>query len=439
MLVLALALCLSILLLPGLQLRYMPFKHFLTQKQKKRLAKWYLVWFVLLFLLDVYKLCTEGISVHIYKQQVLFDWLPYLAINIILIPHHLEHHIFVAGMQCIYMMLIHEASLLILINFLPGVDMVKYYFLQTGFFMIIFALTYPLVKNFFNRIFLPVHASNNKTYWRSVCLLPFLIVADLLFLSYDEKLLALPLFVPRLILLPLLIMLMYAFTYNVERMENGVQLDANNDFLRMQLSVIQENANLMEEANQKMAVIRQDIRSYNQRLSTLLKAKKNEKALQLITQCDEHIQQTTIQSFCKNPIINAALSLYINKAKQEQVPVEYKIDLPTAMEVDENELAILLSNLLENAFQASYKQPEGKRSIKIITRMKDAQLVLSVGNRFDGKVTLGEDKLPVTNRNGHGLGMRSLALFRDKYSATVLCSHQDGWFKTLLYVPLEKG
>ena len=45
-----------------------------------------------------------------------------------------------------------------------------------------------------------------------------------------------------------------------------------------------------------------------------------------------------------------------------------------------------------------------------------------------------EDGLPVTNRNGHGRGMRSLALFRDKYKATVLCNQQDGWFKTMIYV-----
>lgn len=439
MLVLALALCLSILLLPSLLLRYMPFKLFLTRQQNKRLALCYGVWFVLLFLLQVYRLQTEGVTIQIYKQNVMFGWLPYLAINIVCIPHHLEHHIFVAGMQCIYVMLIHEAAILAVINLLPGADLVKYYFLQTGFFITLFALTYPLIKNFFNKVFLSAHAINDRTYWRSVCLLPFLIVADLFFLSYGDRIMAIPLFVPRLILLPLFFMLMYAFSHDVRRMEDGAQLDANNDFLRMQLNTIQENTRLTEEANQKMAVIRHDIRHYNQLLSTLLKEKKNEAALQLITQCDEHIQQTKIQHFCQNPIINAALSLYINKAKQEQVPVEYKIDLPPVLEVDENELAIVLSNLLENAFQASNKQPAGQRSIKIVTRTKDVQLVLSVANRFDGEVRLGEDMLPVTSRNGHGLGMRSLALFRDKYKATVLCSHQDGWFKTLLYVPLEKG
>ena len=104
------------------------------------------------------------------------------------------------------------------------------------------------------------------------------------------------------------------------------------------------------------------------------------------------------------------------------------------MIVDENNLAILLCNLLENALQASYKQPEGQRAVKVIARTTDKQLLLSVANRFDAPVPLGEDGLPVTDRNGHGLGMRSLALFRDTYQATVMCSHKDGWFRTMLYL-----
>ena len=154
----------------------------------------------------------------------------------------------------------------------------------------------------------------------------------------------------------------------------------------------------------------------------------------MITESDDSLQQTAIKSYCLNPIINTALSIYIEKARQEQIPLEYKVELPTTMSLDENRLAILLCNLLENALQASYKQPQGARTLKVLARTDHRQMLLSVANRFDKPVLFGDDGLPVTNRNGHGLGMRSLALFRDMYQATVLCSHKDGWFKTMIYV-----
>jgi signal transduction histidine kinase len=431
---LALALCLSILLLPSLLLRYQPFASFITSAQKHHLARAYCVWFVLLYALDVYFLWQYGPTIRQYKLSLMIGWLPYLFINIYYIPNHLAHHIFVAGMQCIYVMLLHGASALVMLRLFPDEDMVQYYFVETGLFLLFFGLTYHFIKNFFERVFMAQHAINDHKYWRTVCLLPALVVSDVMYLSYNPQILAEDLLVPRLILVPLFVILVYSFSYDMRRMEKGAQMDANNKFLRMQLNSLQENTRLITEANQKMAVIRHDIQHYNRLLATLVKEGKTETALQLITGCDDNILQTSIQSYCYNPIINAALSMYIHKAEQEQLPLTHKVDLPTTMKIDENELAILLSNLLENAFLASKKQPAGAREIKILVRTDARQLLVSVANRFDAPVRLGDDGLPVTHQNGHGLGMRSLALFRDKYQATVLCSQQEGWFKTMIYV-----
>lgn len=58
-----------------------------------------------------------------------------------------------------------------------------------------------------------------------------------------------------------------------------------------------------------------------------------------------------------------------------------------------------------------------------------------VKNRFDAVVELDEEGLPVTHVRGHGLGMKSLARFRDKYGATVFCQQKDGWFTTYIQIP----
>ena len=429
-----LALCLSISLLPSLLLRYLPFKPFLTPQQNKRLAFWYGVWFLVLFGIELQQLLTRGPTVQLYKLNIMLGWLPYLAINIVSIPHHLAHHIFVAGMQCIYVMLLHGFGILVLTILEPSGSLVSYYFQQTCLYLLLFALSYPLIKNFFQRVFMANHAINDQKYWRTICLLPLLIVADIIYLSYSDKIMATTLVVPRLLMLPVFVSLMFAFTYDVQQIEQGAELDANNKFLRVQLNSLQNNAHLMAQASRKMEVIRHDTRHYNQLLSTLLREGKKEAALQLITESDDSLQQTAIKSYCLNPIINTALSIYIEKARQEQIPLEYKVELPTTMSLDENRLAILLCNLLENALQASYKQPQGARTLKVLARTDHRQMLLSVANRFDKPVLFGDDGLPVTNRNGHGLGMRSLALFRDMYQATVLCSHKDGWFKTMIYV-----
>ena len=428
------AFLLSIVLLPSLLLRYLPFKQFLTPEQNKRLCVWYVVWFVVLLGLNMYFLQKFGLTYKLYKLAVIVGWLPYLLINIICIPNRWEQHLFVAGMQTMYVMLVHGAAVLVLIMLVPKFDMVQFAYLQTSLFLLIFAATYPFIHKFFDRVFTANHAIADRSYWRSVCLLPFLIVADVIYLSYTDRIMALDLLIPRLLLLPTFIILMSAFTYDVDCLEDQASKDANNKFLEMQLSSLKEQTTLLDENNRKISVFRHDIRHYNRLLYSLIKEDKREAALSFITDCDENIMQTEIKPYCNSPIINAALSIYIRKAEKEQIPLAHKITLPVILHMDENEVAILLCNLLENAFRASYKQPVAERGISITAKTENRHLILAVANRFQNPVYLDEDGLPVAPKKSRGLGKRSLLEFKKKYDATVLCSQQDGWFKVMIYV-----
>jgi signal transduction histidine kinase len=428
------AFLLSVILLPSLLLRYLPFKQFLTPAQNKRLGFCYVAWFVVLLCLDTYYLYIWGPSFKFYKLSLMLGWLPYMLINMLCIPHRVEQHLFVAGMQTMYVMMVHGAASIILVLLVPHFDLVQFAYIETSLFLLIFAATYPFIRHFFDRVFAANHAVNDRGYWRSVCLLPFLIVADVIYLSYSDKVMALDLFVPRLLILPTFVILMSAFTYDVDRLEDEASKDASNNFLGMQLASLKEQTNLVEDNNRRLSVFRHDIRHYNRLLYSLIKEGKRDAALSFITDCDENIMHTAVQPYCNSPIINAALSIYISKAQKEQIPLAHKIDLPVILHLDENELALLFCNLLENAFRASYKQPAAERGISITAKTENRHLILAIANRFQDVVQLDDEGLPVTKKQGHGLGMRSLAEFKKKYGATVMCSQQDGWFKIMVYV-----
>lgn len=429
---------LAILPLPGLYLRYLPFTRFITPPQRDKLLFCYGIWFLLLFLINIYVFFTSGFSVHFYKLSAMLSWLPYLAINIVLIPNHLEHHIFVAGMQCLYVMLLHGTAVLLLLYFEPQPTVLQFGYLQTVIYMLLFAATFPLIRRFFNRVFWSDQAVSNRSYWRTVCLLPFLVSFESITLSYSDDILATQLLVPRLILLGTFCALIYAFSYDVSGLEESAELDANNQFLALQLSTLKDHTRLIDDGNQKMAVIRHNIRHYNQLLSTLIQDGKKDAALSFINDYDNTLTQTTVPVYCANPIINAALAIYIRKARQEHLPLAHNIQVTELPGLDENELAILICNLLENALRVSQQQPEADRQVNVTAKADKDHLLLTIENRCREPVLLGEDELPVTRRRGHGLGMRSLAAFRDKYGATVLCGQQDGWFRTLIRVNRSK-
>ncbi len=112
------------------------------------------------------------------------------------------------------------------------------------------------------------------------------------------------------------------------------------------------------------------------------------------------------------------------------------IDLPEELFCS-SDLSIVLSNLVENALIASQKQPPSARQIVVMTMCQNGVINLLVKNRFDKAVEFDEEDLPVTHVKGHGLGMKSLARFRDKYDATVFCQQKEGWFTTYIQIPLR--
>ena len=124
-------------------------------------------------------------------------------------------------------------------------------------------------------------------------------------------------------------------------------------------------------------------------------------------------------------MINAALSLYSRRAEEFGIKTSFKVDLPEKISTDESDLAVLLSNLLENAITASKKNPSG-REISLTLRNTGGQNVLEITNRFDFPIKVGENGLPYTTQIGHGLGMASLEIFANKNDAFVDFSHEGG-------------
>ena len=68
-------------------------------------------------------------------------------------------------------------------------------------------------------------------------------------------------------------------------------------------------------------------------------------------------------NFCENRAADSVVGYYCALAKREGVPFCAKLDLPQVLPVDEIDLCLVLSNLLENAFEASLRTaPPGGRS-----------------------------------------------------------------------------
>ena len=86
--------------------------------------------------------------------------------------------------------------------------------------------------------------------------------------------------------------------------------------------------------------------------------------------------------FCENQVIDSVVSYYCALAERNTIPFHVQIDLPAQISVDETDFCLVLSNLLENALEASLKTAKFRQRIDIKIYRHASNLILFLLNLF---------------------------------------------------------
>ena len=133
--------------------------------------------------------------------------------------------------------------------------------------------------------------------------------------------------------------------------------------------------------------------------------------------------------FCENHAADSVVGYYCALAKREDIPFRAKLDLPQVLPVDEIDMYLVLSNLLENALEASLRTPAARRQIEITAYVHAERILLiEVENTFDGKVKEKNGVFRSSKRNGNGIGIQSVRHIAEKSGGASTFSYQNGVF-----------
>lgn len=96
-------------------------------------------------------------------------------------------------------------------------------------------------------------------------------------------------------------------------------------------------------------------------------------------------------------------------AKRDEIPFRARLDLPETLPVDEIDMCLVLSNLLENALEASLRTAPGRRQIELTAYLHaDRILLIEVENAFDGEVNEKNGVFRSSKRRENGIGIQSV-------------------------------
>jgi sensor histidine kinase regulating citrate/malate metabolism len=204
-----------------------------------------------------------------------------------------------------------------------------------------------------------------------------------------------------------------------ERMKNmTLQLELQAEFL-------DETAKHEKELRK----IRHDMHHHFATLETMLSHDNIEQAKAYLREYANDIDESTLPPVCENAVTDAVCKRYMTIAAKNNIKTDVAISFPYHLGIADNDLAVMLSNLWENALEACLRQnaeshhKAREKYIRVRGMMQNDSVMFSITNSFDGDVFSGNN--PTGNlviyslkRGGkrEGVGLSSVRAIVERYN-----------------------
>ena len=419
----------SLIQIPGLILRYLPFSKLATQKQKKWLLNFYVLFFILENIIFFIIALNVGITPPIYRLALSLGGIAYFCINCAILKKMFFQHAFILGMQGCYCLVLHSFAAILLSQHAHHLTLHTQIQTQSILFLLLFILAaYPLWHFIKDSFYLNISIGYSY-YWNLIWLIPILLwICSAITTMNNGWIDSFRQLSARIIMALIVFLLWKCINLDFKEIEEKFELKSTNKLLHIQMEGIRHQAEIMDENDENLRILRHDLRHHVQMLCSLIADNELAAASTILAQLNHNLENTKSIVFCKNPVINSCLLVYISKAQKEHIEIISEIDIPQDIPWNSNDIALLFANVLENAIHASREQPSDQKEIHIATRYADHKLAIIVKNRFNGEVLFNDKGMPVAMVEGHGIGMTSISAIVSKYHGDVACSHTNNLF-----------
>lgn len=222
-----------------------------------------------------------------------------------------------------------------------------------------------------------------------------------------------------------LLLLFYALFYLMaSSLNHNNRLRQENQFLSMQ----QARYDNLHTAIVQTREARHDMRHHFNVLQNLATQKEWDVLERYLSDALDALPDTELD-LCDNMAADSVASHYGLLYRKQGIPFSFELDLPHKLPVPEIDLCLVMSNLLENALEASLKTDPSKRRIKVQAHLHSHHMVLlSVENAFDGDIQKTDGIFQSSKRRGEGVGIQSVRHIAEKNGGYSRFLYRDGIF-----------
>ena len=199
--------------------------------------------------------------------------------------------------------------------------------------------------------------------------------------------------------------------------------------------------NTMRESLERQKERAHEFKNHILCVDALAKEKKYKELEKYVSGINEALYMDRNAIDTNNEIVNTILNEKYNEMMDKGIIFVFRINDLSSIKIEDEDLVVILSNLLDNAIEACQKC-EGKRTIKMKFMTENDIVILSVKNTSVGTCSIENDKIATTKRfrsEEHGIGIRNIKNAIKKYGGTYsIKSNEDEFYFAIVFPKCTK-
>lgn len=190
----------------------------------------------------------------------------------------------------------------------------------------------------------------------------------------------------------------------------------NQEIVNLKIKTGNHYYDNLEKSQNEIRKINHNMKNELLTVLGLLKAHKNVEAELMLEDTLSAIKSTEIQKYTPNNVLNYLLTEKIRAADESNICVNVHSLIPDHFSLNNDVIAIIFGNLLDNAIEACEKITEAEKMIDINIKYHQKQLYIEISNDINLKSFNNSLKSTKKNGKNHGFGLESVKQIVNGYS-----------------------
>ena len=193
-----------------------------------------------------------------------------------------------------------------------------------------------------------------------------------------------------------------------------------NKALEDQTEDIKRHMARIEEMYEKIRAMRHDMGNHMAVMEGLIENHERQALDEYIGQWKKNYEESQMPVKTGNPITDVAISEYAQRFEKAGIMFESSFCYPQALDIDPFDMCIVITNALQNAYEASLSVQDPAVSLACVLR--NNTFIINLKNHTAGKVFVDpEENIPASSKkeDGHGYGLKNIRTIARKYNGDI--------------------